>query len=164
MPNDPVFAAKEMARLASSRRTSFDDAWFMRAGLMRTPEQIIEVLDAHLTDARTERIEAALDGRTRNLVVVVEGMVDTGNIAAVMRTSDGFGVQEVHTIDTAGSYKHSKRTSQGAEKWLDRFRWRSVDDCVAALRRSGRRVASLPVRERLDGWVDSFQFSLKAKM
>lgn len=144
-----------MARLARSRRTSFDDSWFFRAGSMRAPLEIIAALDPHLSEARTKKLTDSLDGRTRNTTVVIEGMVDTGNIAAVMRTADSFGVQEIHVVDTATSYKHSRRTSQGAEKWLDRFRWHSVAECVEALRRVDRRIAAAhldPAATAIDGY------------
>ncbi len=158
MPNDPVFAAREMARLTQSRRTSYDDSWFDRAGRRRTPQEIIDVLDPMLTDARKLRIEDALGHRTRNLGIVVEGMVDTGNIAAVMRTADGFGVQEIHVVDTASTYKHSRRTSQGAEKWLDRLRWRSVSACVDWLRSAGRTVVAAHVApDAID--IDAWDFA-----
>ena len=81
-------------------------------------------------------------------------MVDSGNVSAVMRTADAFGVQPFHAIDTASSYKHSRRTSQGAEKWLDRYRWKSVPDCVSFLRSAGYRIVaahldagSVPIHE-----------------
>lgn len=147
-----------MARLAQSRSSSYDEAWFRRAGAIRRPEEILDALDPHLTPARKDRLATALDGRTRNVVVVVEGMVDTGNIAAVMRTADGFGIQEVHTVDTATSYKHSRRTSQGAEKWLDRIRWRSVGDCVRWQRNAGRRIVAAHLDEDAVP-IDAYDFT-----
>lgn len=131
-----------MRRLTAARRTSADPWWFTFDGAVVTPEAIASQLRSHLTDERVHRIEEVLDARTTRLAVVVEGMVDTGNIAAVMRTAEGFGVQPFHTIDTAAGYKHSRRTSRGAEKWLDRWRWKSPADCVEYLRNGGFRIVA----------------------
>ncbi len=147
MPNDPRLAATEMRRLIAARRTSRDPWWFEIGDAKLTPDHVVSLLRPYLTDERVQRIEEVLDERTTSLAVVVEGMVDTGNIAAVMRTADGLGVQSFHAIDTAARYKHSRRTSQGAEKWLDRWRWESPADCVIFLRESGYRVLAADISE-----------------
>lgn len=142
VPNNRKLAAAEMLRLTRARRTS-EDPWWLTFGEARLePETIVELLAPHLTVERMRRIDAVLDERTLSLAVVVEGMVDSGNIAAIMRTAEAFGVQSFHTIDTARSYKHSRRTSQGAEKWLDRWRWSSSAECAVALRRNGYRIVA----------------------
>lgn len=143
MPSDPAVAAAEMQRLLTSGpRTTFDPAWFQFSGHQLEPGAIVEALRPHLTEHRLERIDEVLADRTYNLAVVVEGLVDSGNVSAIMRTTDGFGVQPFHAIDTAASYKHSRRTSQGAEKWLDRYRWRSVGECLSFVRRAGYRIVA----------------------
>jgi tRNA (guanosine-2'-O-)-methyltransferase len=106
-----------------------------------TPQEVLSLLAPYVSEQRTARIDRVLADRTYSLAVVVEGIVDTGNVAAVMRTADAFGVQAFHAIDMAGGYKHSKRTAQGAEKWLDRRRWRDVASCVEHLRTTGYRLA-----------------------
>jgi tRNA (guanosine-2'-O-)-methyltransferase len=136
MPSDPVVARYEMRRLLT-RRTTRDPEWFTFGGRTLTPAEIIALLEPFATEERIAKIDAVLERRTASLTVAVEGMVDTGNVAAVLRTADGFGIQDFHAIDTARSYKHSKRTSQGAEKWIDRYRWRSPAECVAHLHETG---------------------------
>ena len=158
MPNDPKLAATEMRRLSAARRTSHDPWWFEIGGAKLTPDDVVSLLRPYLTDERVQRIEEVLDERTTSLAVVVEGMVDTGNIAAVMRTADGFGVQSFHAIDTAARYKHSRRTSQGAEKWLDRWRWESAAECAVHLRESGMRVLAADVSESALS-IDDVDFS-----
>ncbi len=142
MPSDPVVAVREMERLlGKGPRTTFDPAWFRFGNVVLTPDEVVTILRPHVTERRLGRIDEILAERTYTLAVAVDGMVDSGNVSAVMRTADAFGVQAFHAIDTAGSYKHSRRTSQGAEKWLDRYRWRSAAECVAFLGRAGYRIA-----------------------
>lgn len=141
MPSDPALARQEMdGLLRGDRLTSYDPSWFDYCGQTLTPHHIESVLAPFLSPERVARIDAALDNRTYNLSVVVDGMVDTGNVAAVMRSADAFGVQAFHAIDRAGSYKHSRRTSQGVRKWVDRWVWRDPEDAIAALRARNYRI------------------------
>jgi tRNA (guanosine-2'-O-)-methyltransferase len=133
--------------LAPGRGTTRDPAWFQFGDRVLRPDEVLDLLGPYLTAEREARIDEVLRGRTRSIAVVVEGVVDTGNIAAVMRTADGFGIQELHVVDTAGHYKHSKRTAQGSEKWLDRRRWRRTRDCVAHLRAGGHRIVAAHLDE-----------------
>ena len=87
MASDPVVARREMeGLLRGGRLTSFDPGWFEYGGRTLSPESILTILAPHLSAARLERIDAVLDDRTYNLAIVVDGMVDTGNVSAVMRT------------------------------------------------------------------------------
>lgn len=143
MPSDPIVAAREMERLLTSGpRTTLDPGWFQFGERRLDADEVVALLRPHLTERRIDRIEEVLDERTYNLAVVVDGMVDSGNVSAVMRTADAFGTQAFHAIDTASSYKHSRRTSQGAEKWLDRYRWRSVAAAVGFLRSAGYQIVA----------------------
>ncbi len=141
MASDPVVARREMnGLLRRGRMTSFDPSWFNYGGQTLGPAQVLEILRPHISDDRMRRIDEVLDNRTYNLAVVVDGMVDTGNVSAVMRTADSFGVQAFHAVDRARSYKHSKRTAQGTRKWVDRWVWRQQEEALQALRESGHRI------------------------
>jgi tRNA (guanosine-2'-O-)-methyltransferase len=95
----------------------------------------------HLLRGRKERIDRAVDQRTRTLVVVLEAFCDPQNVNAVLRTCDAFGVQEVHVVEgPMKPYDRNKKISQNADKWLDVVRWRSTAECLAALKRRGLRI------------------------
>lgn len=104
------------------------------------PAVLAEALADHLTEARKARIEAVLDGRTYHLVPVVEGLVNGGNVRAVMRTAEGLGCQRFDVVAGAERFKDSARTSQGAEKWLDVVRWGTTEACTAALKADGYQI------------------------
>lgn len=100
------------------------------------PAAIVELLGGYLTEQRKARIEHVLDGRTYSLATVVEGLHDVGNISAIMRSAEAFGVQPFHVI--AGSrFKLSSRTTQGAEKWLDVHKWPTPGECAGYLKDHG---------------------------
>lgn len=109
-----------------------------------------------LSAERRERIEAVLDERTYAVATVVEGLANSGNVSAVMRTAEALGFQRFDVVTGAAPYKHSRRTTQGAQKWLDVHVWETPRDCVLALREAGYRIVvthlddtALPV-ERFD--------------
>lgn len=141
MASDPVVARREMdGLLRRGRLTSYDPSWFTYGGRVLEPAEIVAILRPHLSAERIARIDDVLADRTYNLAVVVDGMVDTGNVSAVMRSADAFGIQAFHAVDRAGSYKHSRRTAQGARKWVDRWVWRQPAEAIEALRRQGYRL------------------------
>jgi tRNA (guanosine-2'-O-)-methyltransferase len=104
------------------------------------PAFVEQVLREYVTGARQERIEAVLAGRTRTVTTVVEGIVNVGNVSAVMRTAEALGFQDLHVITGEARFKNSSRTSIGAERWLDVYHWESPEDCVQTLRRGGYRI------------------------
>ena len=110
-------------------------------GRLLEADWVIDVLEPYLTEARRARIESVLDGRTYTVATVVEGIINTGNVSAVMRSAEALGFQPFHVI-TGGEqrYKTSQRTSQGAEKWLDVFGWETPAACVEHLKSSGYTV------------------------
>jgi len=105
-----------------------------------SPEEVIRVLGPVLTTERKERIERVLRGRTRSVATVVEGVLNTGNVSAVMRTAEALGFQDFHVVTNDQPLKHSKRTSSGAEKWLDVSVWSDPQSCVDHLHERGYRV------------------------
>jgi tRNA (guanosine-2'-O-)-methyltransferase len=135
-----------MRDLVASLRTD-DPSWFQFEAGIVSPNDLTAMLAPHVSQARRANIEAVLDRRTENVAVVVEGMVDLGNVSAVMRTADGFGVQKLHAIDTATKFKRSKRITRGADKWVDRYRWESTDQCFDQLRNDGYRIIVADVSE-----------------
>jgi tRNA (guanosine-2'-O-)-methyltransferase len=111
------------------------------------PSRVVEVLDPFISESRRIRIERVLDGRTMTVAVVVDGIADTGNVGAVMRTAEGLGFLAFHVVAGGAPYKHSTRTSQGAEKWLDLHLWPTPHHGAAYLKGAGYRI----VAAHLDG-------------
>lgn len=119
-----------------------DRAFLSVGGMQLTPRQVIGGLQPHMTERRLARIEKVVAERTRTVVPVVEGLVNTGNVSAVMRTAEALGYQTFHLIATGGRYKHSPRTSKGAEGWLDVFTWDTPEAYIEHARAEGYRIAA----------------------
>lgn len=103
-------------------------------------EYVINQLEEMLTQRRKSKISKVIANRTFQLTPVVEGLVNTGNVSAVMRTAEGMGFQPFHVINNGEKFKHSERISHGAEKWLSLWRWPDPATCTEFLRKQGYRI------------------------
>jgi tRNA(Leu) C34 or U34 (ribose-2'-O)-methylase TrmL len=87
------------------------------------------------------RLESVIDQRTFDLMPVLEGVYDIGNVLAACRSAEALGVGCLGVIsDTGLAFKQSGRTSGGAVKWTHLDQWRSTPDAIDDLKRRGYRV------------------------
>ena len=104
-----------------------------------------DVLASVLTPERIARIDAVLDMRLASVVTVCEDTYDPHNAAAAIRTSEAFGLQELHVIESAERFSATKSVTRGAHKWIDLVRDDTATSAVAALRARGfRTYATVP--------------------
>ncbi len=124
-----------------------------------SPDAIVAWLRPYVTERRQQRIEQVLEGRTYTVVPVVEGLANTGNVSAVMRSAEALGYQGFGIIKgQVKKYKTSERTTQGADKWLDVWAWPTVAEAVPALKAAGYRVVATTL-EQADP-IDTFDFTV----
>lgn len=101
-----------------------------------------------LLPPRKERIEEVLAHRTRTLTVVLDRLEDHFNMAAVLRTCEGMGIQEVHVVKNPDvPWTPNWKVTQGCDKWLDLHRYDDFASCSAALKARGFRVLVSALRE-----------------
>ncbi|MFN0063281.1 MAG: TrmH family RNA methyltransferase [Myxococcaceae bacterium] len=101
-----------------------------------------------LLEPRKARVEAVIRQRTRALTVVLDRLGDSFNMAAVLRTCDAFGIQDLHVVDHPHvPFVPHEGVSQGCDKWLDIARYKTTEDCVAALHAGGYRVLASALGE-----------------
>ncbi|MFU8805701.1 MAG: TrmH family RNA methyltransferase [Bradymonadaceae bacterium] len=95
--------------------------------------RILELLEGHITERRRARIDAVIAERTYTVVPVMDQIYDTGNVAAVLRTSEGLGYAAAAVIESA-EQKSSQRITQGADKWVDIARFSTPAECIDDLK------------------------------
>jgi len=156
MNHREVDAEQEMDRLLNAGGTPpVQDDPFAFGDVRLSPGEIIALLQPHMTQRRLQRIRTVVSERTRSVVPVVEGLVNTGNVSAVMRSSEALGYQDFHVVKGDNErYKHSERTAGGAQKWIDIWRWTEPASLAAHLRDDGYRLVAMhlhadtvPIRE-----------------
>ena len=69
------------------------------------------------------------------------GLEDSFNMAAVLRTCEGMGLQEVHVIRNPDApFGPNSKVTQGCDKWLDLHLYKDAPTCVERLKARGYRV------------------------
>lgn len=104
-------------------------------------DAIIEKLAQHLTSERIQRIDSVVAGRSLHVLPVLENIYDRGNVSAVMRSSESFGLLGMTLIDREGArFKAANRVTRGAEKWLDVRSFKSAEVACQNLREQGYQI------------------------
>lgn len=102
---------------------------------------VVEVLAPLVTVARLARMDAVIGRRQRRFVPVLEHITDPHNVAAVMRSADAFGVQQLHVIEDGVTVPMTaRRVGRGTDRWLEIRRHQRSEDCIRSLQSDGYRV------------------------
>ena len=112
---------------------------------MSSIESCIETLYEFITDERKERFEKVLEKRTKHITLILEDLYQSRNISAVMRSADGFGLQELHIIEDNHKWTGTKSVSKGASSWLTLHKYKGEDpvtDCIENLKARGFRIVA----------------------
>ena len=98
-----------------------------------------------MNEKRIQRINSVVSLRQRGIIVILEDIHDPHNAAAIMRTCDGLGIQEVYVIIEKEEYYNIKKigkvSSSSANKWLTFHIFRSTQECFRELKKQGYVVA-----------------------
>ena len=117
---------------------------------MSTIKSCIETLYPFLTYERKDRFEEVLRKRTKYITVVLEDIFKGMNASAVMRSADGFGLQDLHIIEKEHKWIGTKSVSKGASSWLTLHKYNGDDpssQCVSTLKAQGYRVVATSPHE-----------------
>ena len=83
--------------------------------------------------------------RTRHISVVLEDVYQSHNAAAVLRSCDCFGVQDVHVVEANNPFNPAGDVAVGSSKWVDYYKHASIHQAYRYLHGQGYRiVATLP--------------------
>lgn len=112
-----------------------------RAGV--TPVQFIRHVQPWVSASKQEKISRVSRSRLPGMVCVLEGLYDLGNIGAVARSAEAFGITQLCLINKHNDRfkKSGSRTSAGANKWMSYNHYRTTAVCFEDLRSKGFHVA-----------------------
>lgn len=108
--------------------------------MLMSPLDVRKVLEEIVHPQRQARLEAVLRERTRYLTLALEDLYQPHNAAAVLRSADAFGIQDVHTIEHQHRFRPSEGVAVGADRWLSLFPHTSLESCYSHLRKKGYRI------------------------
>ena len=109
-------------------------------------QDLLTRLTAMVLPRRLARMDEILARRTRRLCVLFEDVYHPHNASAVIRTTECFGVQDVHVVEREYRFRPSKDVVRGAGRWVTLHRHRELADALADLRHRGYRVAATSAR------------------
>lgn len=110
-------------------RTPWSRAW--------TPELVIEKLGPLVLDRRRQRLEQVIAARLGSVTVLLDELADPHNRAAIVRSCDAFGVQQLHCLQPGHEFSVHHGVAAGTERWVDVCQHPSPDAAVDALRARG---------------------------
>ncbi|WP_138430019.1 TrmH family RNA methyltransferase [Fodinibius saliphilus] len=107
--------------------------------------QLLNYLKEFITANRWEKINEVLNSRTRYLTVVLEDIYQPHNASAVLRSCDGFGVQDVHIIENKNDFDPNKGVTIGADKWISHYQYNkegvnNTERCFRSLKDHGYQI------------------------
>jgi len=115
--------------------------------------QLIEKYQGFFTENRLAKMDRVLSLRTRHITVVLEDIYQPHNAAAVLRSCDSFGIQDIHVIEERNPFKPSSGVTMSCEKWLSLNSYggelgKSRENCLKNLKNKGYRlVATTPHKD-----------------
>ena len=130
-------------------------------------ETVLRVLGPYLSETRAARIETVAARRCFEVVPVLEGLVDPGNVNAVLRSAEGLGFGAAHVVGlqgdaavvaeaairgaeeepTVADRRAVRRASQGAHKWVELRAWDDPAAYADWVHERGGKVAVTALRD-----------------
>jgi tRNA (guanosine-2'-O-)-methyltransferase len=109
-----------------------------------------------VTETRRARLRDVIARRLSSVAVVLDAPYDPHNGAAVVRSCEAFGVQQLHVVERRGTpFAVASAVARGAEKWIDVVRHAQAASLLAWVRETGvPLVAAHP-----DGEIEPEQLS-----
>ncbi|RFM28058.1 TrmH family RNA methyltransferase [Deminuibacter soli] len=88
-----------------------------------------------MTPERSEKLARVMAKRQENITVVLEHVEDPRNIAAIMRSCDAVGIQDIHLIHPpqARPRNWGFLSARSAEKWVTLHHYNEAETCIAEL-------------------------------
>ncbi|MSP90548.1 MAG: TrmH family RNA methyltransferase [Myxococcales bacterium] len=118
----------------------------------RGPWPRTDALETWTSAARLARIDHVLRQRLVSVTAVFEDIFDPHNVAACLRTADGFGLHDVHLVTNRYGARLHSTVAKSADRWLDIHHHATTAACIAALQADGFRlwVSDLTADRTLD--------------
>jgi tRNA (guanosine-2'-O-)-methyltransferase len=90
------------------------------------------------SERRKNKILRVLSQRQPGLTLVMENIHDPHNVSAMLRSADAVGIHRVNLVYTTQQFPRiGSKSSSSANKWIERRKFASVEECYAHLRNEG---------------------------
>ena len=93
-----------------------------------------------MTPERFTRITSMLNHRQPDLTIFMEHVHLQHNLAAIVRTADAMGINNVHATWDEDTPKISRNVASGSQKWVKLHSHDTAQDAIAVLREQGMQI------------------------
>ncbi len=102
-----------------------------------------------MTPERSNRINEVLRKRQFNIGLVLENVNDHHNIAAVMRTCDAVGIQDIYVLNSLipKHYYFGFQSSRSANRWVTIHQFDNAVECFLVLRKKYNKIYATHLSE-----------------
>jgi tRNA (guanosine-2'-O-)-methyltransferase len=109
-----------------------------------------------VTPERLKKIAKVADLRSRFITLLLDRVSDPHNLAAIVRSMDAFGFQEIHAVESGKArVRLSRRVTRGSDRWVDLYLYPRCDVAVKVLKKRGYRlILAVPPRPDLPSLLD----------
>ena len=95
------------------------------------------------TEKRLSKIVSVVKARQNSLRIVMENIHDPHNVSAIFRTCDAVGIPKISLVYNSESFPRiGKKSSASAYKWVEKEKFKLVEECFKSLRDDGFRIYS----------------------
>ena len=118
-------------------------------------------MKAFKTEQRIKKITSAVRTRQFSLRIVLENIHDPHNVSAILRTCDAVGVPKIALLYTVEKFPRISRiSSASANKWVEREKYSSAEECYNKLRNEGFKIYASSLN---NGSKDLFDLDFTSK-
>lgn len=105
-------------------------------------ESLYEAASQLVSDNRRQLIDRIAQLRTRHITIALEDVYQSHNAAAVLRSCDCFGVQDVHVVERNNPFNPAGDVAVGSSKWVDYYSYPDIESAYKELRHRGYRIVA----------------------
>jgi tRNA (guanosine-2'-O-)-methyltransferase len=113
-------------------------------------EEVIGVLEPLVSDARRLRLGEVFEQRLESVNLLLDAPHDPHNGAAVVRSCDAFGIQELHVLPRVEPFLVARRVARGTQGWVDVIEHLTVQSAVQHLTSRGFELVATHPRGQLE--------------
>lgn len=119
--------------------------------MMDKNKWLLDQFYEHVSDNKKEKFDSLIQNRTRYITVVLENLFQPHNASAVLRSCDGFGIQDIHIIENYNKYKPNREIDMGSSKWLNTIKYKEKEnntvECIRHLKSKGYKIVATTPHE-----------------
>jgi len=128
-------------------------------------KELIEYLSQFAHDNRVELFNEKIEQRTNHVTLVLEDIYQAQNTSAAIRTSDCFGIQNVHVIENSNEFSVYKDITLGSSNWLNINKYNKDENnskaCFDSLKKQGYKIVATSPLQHHDS---VFEFNVEDKV